>query len=327
MLTLGSTPESGMGRWDLADKTRVSSEIEALRPLEKRALGAASFGAIYRFVMRKPLGAVAGMVLILLLLTAVFAPQVAPHDPLQAFYRHSLKPPSLTARPGMERPFLFGTDQIGRDVFSRIIFGARVSLTVGFGAVSLGVTVGTVWGLISGYFGGKVDLIIQRFMDAIQTVPALLVAMVLVAMLGGSVFNVILAIGFIQQARANRVVRGSVLSVKQNAFVEAATAMGASHRRIMLRHVLPNILAPLVIIISVDLGAAILIEASLSFLGVGIAPPTPTWGGMLSAEGRAFLERAPWMGIFPGVAISLVVLAFNLLGDSLRDILDPRLRT
>lgn len=297
----------------------MSGETQVLERVEKRSRGALLFSTIYRFAKRKPLGAASGVIIILLVLVAIFAPQLAPHDPLDAFYLYSLKPPSSQ--------FFLGTDQIGRDALSRLIYGARISLTVAIGAVSLGVTIGTIWGVISGYFGGNVDIIIQRVMDAIQTVPALLIAMILVALLGGSVFNVILAIGFVQQARANRVVRGSVLSVKQNAYIEAATAIGASHYRIMFAHIMPNILAPLIIIISVDLGAAILIESSLSFLGAGVAPPTPTWGGMLSGEGRANLERAPWIGIFPGIAISVVVLAFNLLGDSLRDVLDPRLRT
>ena len=295
------------------------SDARVLQPIERRAHGILAFGTIRSFARRKPLGAASAVVILILILAAAFAPQIAPYDPTDPFYLDALKPPSTR--------YFLGTDMIGRDVFSRLIYGARISVVVGLGAVSMGVGLGLVWGTLSGYFGGKVDLVIQRFMDAIQAIPGLLIAMVLVATLGGSVINMIFAIGFTMQARANRVVRGSVLSVKQNSYIEAASAIGASHLRIMLRHMLPNIFAPLAIIISVDLGAAILTEASLSFLGVGVAPPTPTWGGMLSSEGRAYFEPAPWMAVFPGLAISVIVLAFNLLGDSLRDTMDPRLRT
>ncbi len=289
--------------------------IEGASPRRKRSV----WHTIISFAKKKPLGAVAGVLLLFLFAVAILADLVAPYDQSRQFYRYTLTPPS--------QQFLLGTDQVGRDVLSRVMHGSRISLYVGFAAVGIGVTAGTIIGIVSGFFGGKADIIIQRVMDAILVFPFLLKAIVLVAILGPGLNNVVIAIAFSQMPRANRVVRGTVLAAKENQYVEAATAMGATKPRIMFRHILPNIFAPIAIITSVDLGGAIVTEATLSFLGFGVPPPFASWGGMLSIDSRPFLERAPWLALAPGAAISLSVLAFNLLGDALRDVLDPRLRT
>ena len=219
-----------------------------------------------------------------------------------------------------------GTDPLGRDVLSRIVYGARVSLVVGLASVLIGTLLGTVLGLVSGYWEGKLDQVIQRGVDTTMAIPGIVLALAVMSVLGQSLTNIILVIALVIAPGASRVVRGTVLAVKQHTFIDAAQALGASPGRIMARHVLPNVFAPILVIATVWLGNAIVIEAALSFLGLGTPPPTPTWGAMLSGEGRRNLETAPYLAIFPGVAISIVVLAFNMLGDALRDVLDPRLR-
>jgi peptide/nickel transport system permease protein len=223
--------------------------------------------------------------------------------------------------------FLLGTDPLGRDVLSRIVYGARVSLIVGFGSVLIGTLLGTGLGLVSGFWEGRLDQVIQRGVDTAMAIPGIVVALAVMSVLGQSLTNIILVIGLVIAPGTSRVVRGTVLAIKQQTFVDAALASGASPARIVLRHVLPNVFAPILVIATVWLGNAIVIEAALSFLGLGTPPPTPTWGGMLSGEGRRNLETAPYLAIFPGLAISVVVLAFNMLGDALRDLLDPRLRS
>lgn len=272
-----------------------------------------------RFVRRKPLAAMGGLVIVALVVMAVFADQIAPRRYERQDIVSRLEAPSSR--------FLLGTDDLGRDLLSRIIYGARVSLTVSVGAVAIGLLGGGVCGVLSGYAGGKTDLVLQRVMDGILSIPLLLMAMVIVAALGSSLVNVILAMGVILIPGVNRVARGAVISVKELPFVDAGRSIGATPVRIVLQHVFPNILAPLIVISTINLGSAIITESSLSFLGMGVPPPYPTWGGMLSSTGRTYLQDAPWLAIFPGLAISLTVLAFNLLGDGLRDILDPRLRS
>ena len=252
------------------------------------------------------------------------APLIAPYDP----YKFNLNERGLPIR--MQPPsatFPFGTDPLGRDVLSRIVYGSRVSLIVGFASVALGTLFGTLIGLASGYWEGKVDQTLQRAVDTTMAIPGIVLALAVVSVLGQSLTNIILVISLVIAPGASRVVRGTVLSVKQNAYIDAAYAAGASSWRIVGRHILPNVFAPILVIASVWLGNAIVIEAALSFLGLGTPPPTPTWGGMLSGEGRRNLETAPFLAIFPGLAISIVVLAFNMLGDALRDLLDPRLRS
>jgi peptide/nickel transport system permease protein len=270
-------------------------------------------------VAGKPLGALSALVIATLFAVAILAPVLAPYDP----YDFNLNAHGLPLRMQPPTPaFLLGTDPLGRDVLSRIIYGSRVSLIVGFASVILGTALGTALGLLSGYLQGRVDYVIQRAVDTTMAIPGLVLALAVVAVLGQSLTNVILVIA----PGAARVVRGSVLALKQEAFIDAALAMGASAPRIIVRHVLPNVVAPILVIATVWLGNAIVIEAALSFLGLGTPPPTPTWGAMLSGEGRRNLETAPYLAIFPGIAISVVVLAFNMLGDAIRDVLDPRLR-
>lgn len=272
---------------------------------------------------RKPLGTAGAVVTLLLILTAIFAPVIAPFDP----YDFNLTERGLPLR--REAPngeFLFGTDALGRDVLSRIIYGARVSLLVGFLSVAVGTALGTAIGLASGYWEGKVDQVLQRIVDTFMAFPGIVLALAVVAVLGQSLINIILVISIVIAPGTSRVVRGAVLAVKQNVYVDAARSIGASDLRIVVRHLLPNVVAPVIIIATVWIGNAIVIEAALSFLGLGTPPPTPTWGGMLAGEGQRNLENAPWLAIFPGLAISIVVLSFNMLGDALRDILDPRLR-
>jgi peptide/nickel transport system permease protein len=274
--------------------------------------------ALWGMLKRKPLGLAAASLIGLLVFTAIFAHVLAPYDPLSAQPEIRLAPPSW------DHPF--GTDDIGRDVFSRIIHGTRISLWVGLLAVGIGTVAGTIVGLMSGYWEGWLDLVLQRVMDAVMAIPALILALAIVSVLTPSTTNAMLAIAVVIIPGNSRIVRGAVLSAKQNPYVEAAQALGCPHLRILGSHILPNVAAPILIIASIWLGNAILIEASLSFLGLGTQPPTPSWGLMLSSTGRAFMEQAPWLAIFPGLAISLAVLAFNLFGDALRDAWDPKLR-
>jgi peptide/nickel transport system permease protein len=259
------------------------------------------------------------MLIVAVVLVAVFASAVAPYDP-NASVGGSL------LRPG-EQGFVLGTDFLGRDVLSRVIHGSRISLRVGVIAVVIGTVGGTLVGTMSGYFGGKVDLIVQRVVDSIQAFPALILLISLISVVGASTNNAMIAIGVLLIAGTSRVVRGAVLTVKQLAYVEAARVLGVSSVRIMFRHVLPNVMAPVIVLASIALGEAIIIEAGLSFLGLGTQPPTPSWGQMLSGDGRQYMFTRPSLAIFPGLAIAVTVLAFNLLGDSIRDVLDPKLRT
>ena len=268
-------------------------------------------------VLKKPVGAASALVIGILVAAALLAPYVAPFDPI-AISIETFQAPNTT--------YFFGTDDLGRDMFSRILHGSRISLYVGFLAVCLGSLGGALVGLISGFAGGWIDMVIQRIVDAVLAFPGIVLAMSLVAVLGTSTTNALLAIAIVIIPFQSRVVRGAVLSVKQNVYIEAAQTIGATPQRIMFRHVLPNVVAPILILISASLGNAILIEAGLSFLGLSTQPPEPSWGLMLSGTGRRYMEEAPWLAIFPGLAIALTVLAFNLLGDVIRDVLDPRLR-
>jgi len=293
----------------------VTAQVSTLEA-EPESLG--RLAQLWATIKRKPLGAVSAAIIGALVLTAVFADVLAPYDPLNA------QPEQRLARPSQAHPF--GTDDIGRDVLSRIIYGSRISLWVGLLAVGIGTAVGMVIGLICGYWEGRLDLVLQRLMDAIQAIPGLILALAIVSVLKPNTTNAMLAIAMVIIPGNARIVRGAVLSAKQNRYVEAAQALGCQHPRIIGQHILPNVTAPILIIASIWLGNAILIEASLSFLGVGTQPPDPSWGLMLSSTGRAFMEQAPWLAIFPGLAISLAVLAFNMFGDTLRDAWDPRLR-
>ncbi len=270
------------------------------------------------FMRQRPLGAVGAAIIIIMILAALLADFIAPFDPLANDYGTMLQAPSVK--------HWFGTDSFGRDVFSRIIYGSRTALWVGFASAFLGASLGAVIGVGSAYFGGRTDLILQRFMDLLLSFPLIILALVVVAVLGAGATNVILAIMIPMLPRCALVVRSSALALREMPFVEAARALGFGPVRIILRHMLPNVMAPYLIMVTAFLGQAILLEASLSFLGLGVAEPQAAWGLMLRGAAVDFAERAPWMAIYPGVAISLSVFAFNLFGDSLRDALDPKLR-
>jgi peptide/nickel transport system permease protein len=271
---------------------------------------------VLRFCWRKPLGAIGAVIIVALLVMAVFADRIAPYAYDQSVAR--MKPPSAQ--------FWMGTDNLGRDVWSRVVYGARISVTVGFATVALATLLAVVVGVSSAYVGKTYDILVQRLVDAWISFPALVIILSLLAALGPGLLNLIFALSIIGAAGTSRVIRGATLTVMQNPYVEAARAIGAGHGRILMLYVLPNIMATIIILATIGLGAVILAESALSFLGFGVPPPYPSWGGMLSGSGRTFMYHAPWMALFPGAAISLAVFGFNMLGDALRDVLDPRLR-
>jgi peptide/nickel transport system permease protein len=275
--------------------------------------------AVLDFARHRPLGAIGALLILFMVAMAATAGLVAPYNPLENDYAAMLSAPSAE--------HWLGTDAYGRDVLTRILYGSRTALMVGLGASLLGASFGSLIGVASAYFGGRIDLIVQRIMDVLFAFPVIILALVVVAVLGTGAGNVILAIAAPMVPRCARVVRSSALSVREMPYVDAARASGFGHWRIILRHMLPNVMAPILIMATAFLGEAILLEASLSFIGLGVQEPTAAWGLMLRGAAVEFAETAPWMAIFPGLAISLGVFGFNLFGDSLRDALDPRLRT
>jgi peptide/nickel transport system permease protein len=297
---------------DLMLQRKWRDRVAAERPL-RRALS-----ALGRFCRRKPLGALGGVIVLALLVMAGFAEWIAPYAYDQQLPGARLKPPG--------REYLLGTDNVGRDILSRIVYGARVSVTVGFATVALAVVLATTIGVSSGYFGGAYDLVVQRVVDAWLSFPYLVIVLSVMAVLGPGLLNVVLSLAIIIAAVNSRVIRGATIAIAQGTYVEAARALGCGHIRILVRHILPNVIATIIILATIGLGAAILAESGLSFLGFGVPPPYPAWGAMLSGSGRTYMFRAPWMAIWPGIAISLAVFGFNMLGDALRDVLDPRLR-
>lgn len=272
---------------------------------------------LLRTARQNVLGGVGLAIVLLMVLTAIFAPYISSYDPLAQSYAPFVKP-------GSEH--WFGTDRYGRDIFARVVYGSRVSLQVGLGSVALGGAVGIVLGLVSGYFAGKIDTLIQSIVNIMLAFPTLVLALAIVTVLGASLANVIIAIAISIVPGLSRVVRGAVIGVKENDFILACHAVGASQIRIIARHILPNIAAPIIVILTAVIALAILAEAGLSYLGLGVPPPTPSWGQDLSGTARDYFTYAPWLAIFPGVAISLAVFGFNLLGDAIRDVMDPRLR-
>ena len=271
-----------------------------------------------RFVRRKPLGAAGGVLMLVMVVTSIFADQLQTHDPIATEAAYTLGRPNAV--------HWLGTDHLGRDIYSRIVHGARVSLIVGLASTLLGSVLGGIIGLLSGYMGGKTDLIAQRLLDILQGLPLLVLALVMTAALGPSVQNVIIAISIPIIPRAARVIRSSVLSIREMQYVEAARALGVEHLRVAFRHILPNTMGPFIVLCTAQLGSAILVEATLSFLGMGVPEPYPSWGRMLSVSAAEYAQKAPHLVLFPGLAISLAVFGSNLLGDALRDTLDPRLR-
>ena len=280
--------------------------------------GAQALRGVGRFCRRKPLGALGAFIVIALLVMAVFAAQLAPYNYDETVRGSRMKPPSAA--------HWLGTDNLSRDMWSRIVYGARVSVTVGVATVGLAVFLATAVGVSSGYFGGAYDLVVQRVVDAWLSFPYLVIVLSVMAVLGPGLLNVVLSLAVLIAAVNSRVIRGATIAVAQSTYVEAARALGCGHARIILWHILPNVAATVIILATIGLGTAILAESALSFLGFGVPPPYPAWGAMLSGSGRTYMFRAPWMAIWPGVAISLAVFGFNMLGDALRDILDPRLR-
>jgi peptide/nickel transport system permease protein len=272
----------------------------------------------FRFARHRPLGAAGAVIIIVMILMAALAELISPFNPLVTNYSAMLQAPSAA--------HWLGTDSFGRDVMSRIIYGSRTALWVGFSSSFLGASLGAIIGVASAYFGGKADLFMQRVMDILLSFPLVILALVVVAVLGTGSTNVILAIMVPMIPRCALVVRSSALSLRETPFVEASRALGTGHMRIIFRHLLPNVMAPYLIMLTAFLGQAILLEASLSFLGLGVTEPEAAWGLMLRGAAVEFAEQAPWMAIYPGIAISLSVFAFNLFGDSLRDALDPKLR-
>jgi peptide/nickel transport system permease protein len=270
------------------------------------------------YLRHKPLGTIGLSIVVLMVSIAIFAPLIAPYTYQEQNYE------AVRAAPGPG--FLFGTDQFGRDIFSRVVYGARISMMVGFLAVIVGTGAGALVGLVSGYFMGKLDAIVQRLVDMWMSFPDLILALTIVAVFGNTIPNVILAIAATIMPRGVRVIRSAVISIREMDYTTAARAVGASDLRIMLRHVMPNTIAPFLIIMSSMFGNAILTEAGLSFLGLGIAEPTPSWGRMLTGQAAQYMVSAPWILIFPGLAITITVLGFAFAGDALRDIFDPRLR-
>ena len=270
-------------------------------------------------IRRQPLASAGGLVVLIMIFATIFADFLSPYDPEAASWVNQLTPPSAE--------FWLGTDAFGRDILTRIIYGARTALFVGFTAAFVGATGGLILGVASAYFGGRFDIICQRLVDIVMAFPLIVLALAVVATLGAGTVNVIIAITIPFIPQCARVVRSSALAIREIPYVDAARALGYSHMRIIMKHMIPNVMAPYLIMLTTFVGQAILLEASLSYLGMGVQEPTPAWGLMLQGGAEEFAESAPWVPIFPGLAITLAVFGFNLFGDGLRDVLDPRLRS
>jgi peptide/nickel transport system permease protein len=301
---------------DLGQNIGAEAPIALRAPAARRRLG--WLRAVLRFTRRKPLGAVGGLIVLAMLVMAAGAEWIAPYAYDQTIRGARMQSPSAA--------HWLGTDNLSRDMWSRVVYGARVSVTVAFATIALGTLAATAIGVTSGYFGGVFDTAVQRIVDAWISFPFFVILLSVMAVLGPGLLNVILALSIVITAAGSRVIRGATLSAVQNAYVEAARAMGCGHLRILVRYIVPNIMATVIVLATIGLGGVILAEGGLSFLGFGVPPPYPSWGAMLSGSGRTYMYRAPWMAIWPGVAISLAVFGFNMLGDALRDVLDPRLR-
>jgi peptide/nickel transport system permease protein len=271
-----------------------------------------------RLFREKPLGAAGGVVFVLFLLCGIFADVLAPHGMNQISPINRLKPPSWT--------FPFGTDNLGRDVLSRCLYGARLSVIIGFCAAGLATVISVVIGIVTGYLGGKVDLVVQRFVDAWQSFPDLIVLIVVVSVVGPGMPQIIVTLGLLLGIAGSRIIRSAVVSVREHMYVHAAQSIGASTWRILWRHILPNVLPPVIVLFTTRVGVVILVESALSFLGLGVPPPAPTWGGMLSGSGRSYMFQGPWLALAPGLCLTIVVYATNMFGDALRDLFDPRMR-
>jgi len=273
---------------------------------------------LIRLVKEKPLGLLGGSITLILLLIGIFAPLIAPYGMNESIPNAYMLPPSLR--------FWFGTDNVSRDILSRVIYGARISVIVGLGAATIATILSLIIGTVSGYLGGKLDLIVQRVVDSWMCIPQLILLLIMMAILGAGIWQVVIVLGIQWGVIGSRIIRGAAIGVRGNVYVEAASAIGCSTTRILTRHILPNIMAPTIILFTTRVPLVILVEAALSFLGFGIPPPQPSWGGMLSGSGRSYMYLAPWMAIWPGLALATVVYGINIFGDAVRDLLDPRLR-
>lgn len=279
--------------------------------------GAFATGVI-RLFREKPLGAIGFVIVLIFLVCGIFADWLAPFGINQISPANRLKPPSGR--------FWFGTDHLGRDMFSRILYGARLSVIIGLSAASLATLISVSVGVISGYFGGRIDMVMQRVVDAWMSFPELIILIVVVSVVGPGMYQVIGVLGLTFGIGGSRIIRGAVISVRENMYIHATQSMGAGTPRVLLRHILPNIMAPILVLFSTRVGAVILVESGLSFLGFGVPPPAPTWGGMLSGTGRTYMYLAPWLALAPGLCLTMVVYGINVFGDALRDLLDPRMR-
>lgn len=278
---------------------------------------AAAVDLVIRLVKEKPLGTAGAIIVLLLFFTGIFCQFLAPYGMNEIHLFDKMVPPGAR--------YVLGTDTLGRDLFSRIIFGARISMIVGLAGGALNVLLATIIGF-TGYFGGKIDITVQRFVDTWMCFPPLFVILTVMAIIGPGLWQVIFVLGISGGIRSSRVVRSAVIGIKENIYIEAARAIGCARGRILYRHVLPNVMAPIIIIFTLSMGQMILDEATISFLGFGIPPPAPSWGGLLSGVARAYMLQAPWLAIWPGLALAMVVFGVNMFGDALRDLLDPRLR-
>jgi peptide/nickel transport system permease protein len=293
----------------------VVAQSQSLARRRGRGLTLAFLGRLFR---EKPLGAAGGVVFVLFMLCGIFADLLAPYGMNQINPINRLKPPSWA--------FPFGTDNLGRDMLSRCIYGAQLSVIIGFCAAGLATSISVFVGIITGYLGGKIDLIVQRFVDAWQSFPDLIILIVVVSVVGPGMPQIIVTLGLLLGIAGSRIIRSAVVSVRENMYVHAAQSIGASTPRILWRHILPNVLPPIIVLFTTRVGFVILAESGLSFLGLGVPPPAPTWGGMLSGSGRTFMFQGPWLALAPGLCLTVVVYATNVFGDALRDIFDPRMR-
>ena len=296
----------------LTSETAASAAVVA--PKRRNAF----LGFVMRLIREKPLGAAGALIFLLFLLCGIFADFLAPYGYNQISPINRLKPPSWK--------FPFGTDNLGRDILSRCIYGAQLSVIIGFCAAGLATVISVVVGILSGYLGGRFDMIVQRLVDAWMSFPDLIVLIVVVSVVGPGLVPIIVILGLLLGIGGSRIIRGATISVRENMYVNAAQSMGASMPRILFKHILPNVMPPIIILFTTRVGFVILAESGLSFLGLGVPPPAPTWGGMLSGSGRTFMMQGPWLALAPGICLTVVVYASNVFGDALRDLLDPRMR-
>ena len=294
------------------------SAIAMRAPPGVLAPGKAPAGFLKRLFRDKPLGAAGGVIFVLFLFCGIFADWLAPYGMNEINPINRLKPPSLE--------FLFGTDNLGRDLFSRCLYGAQLSVIIGLSAATLATAISVLIGIFTGYLGGKVDLVTQRFVDAWMSFPDLIILIVVVSVVGPGMPQIIVTLGLLLGIAGSRIIRSAVVSVRENMYVHAAQSTGASTARILWRHILPNVLPPVIVLFTTRVGTVILAESGLSFLGLGVPPPAPTWGGLLSGAGRTFMFQGPWLALAPGLCLTVVVYATNMFGDALRDLLDPRMR-